>query len=201
MNPSGCADFYPDLLRRILDLSSNVAYKTFVVAITGPDCAGKSTATRWLLDNLSEQNIKCSALAADSYIRPREQRTGLPNEAEDYYRNGFNFDHLLRDLNTLKRQIDADLPDQNHIIIVEGVFLLKSDISQYWDAAFWLDISDDQILERGTRRDADFFGSREKAAEIYESQIIPAQHLHRTLDNPESKADRVYIGRRARLND
>lgn len=72
------------------------------------------------------------------------------------------------------------------------MFLLKSDLRHNWDASFWVDISEDEIVERGAQRDAEFFGSKQKAQQVYLNRIIPAQRIHQQLDDPEASASVVY---------
>lgn len=133
-------------------------------------------------------------MEADSYLIPREQRTGLPTQGDDYYQRGFDFDRLLKNLSNQKQTLATNQEKTSHsgIIIVEGVFLLKTAFTPIWDASIWLEISDEEILKRGSTRDAGYFGSIEKAKEIYETRIIPAQALHRTLDLPTKSATNVY---------
>jgi uridine kinase len=182
----------PRILSQVLSLSSESSASTFVVAITGPDCAGKSTAAKRLSKDLKARGYEVSILEVDSYIRPRRKRSGLPNEAENYYREGFDFDELLLDLETLKSQSNRASSHDKQIIIVEGVFLLKSDLKSNWDTSVWLEIPENEIVERGSHRDAEFFGSEQKAREIYLDRIIPAQRIHRQLDKPENNATVTY---------
>jgi uridine kinase len=177
----------------VLDLTRSRPHEVTTLAITGPDCAGKSTLAQWLKNELIERGYWASLIKADSYIRLRESRTGLPTEADDYYLNGFDLEQLLQDVGAIKKTFQSgEQSSTPKIILVEGVFLLKTEIAPNWDASIWLEITDDEILERGTNRDAEFFGSEEKARSVYETRIIPAQHIHRTRDLPKDAATSVH---------
>lgn len=177
----------------VLDLTSSRPHEVTTLAITGPDCAGKSTLAQWLKNELIERGYWASIIKVDSYIRPRESRTGLPTEADDYYLNGFDMEQLLQDVGAVKKTFQSgEQSSTPKIILVEGVFLLKTEIAANWDASIWLEITVDDILERGTNRDTEFFGSEEKARSVYETRIIPAQHIHRTRDLPMDAATSVH---------
>ena len=193
MKPPSQPDYYHEILKLTLELSSKRPSDAFTLAITGSDCAGKSAATKWLKQQLIKLGHSVATIEVDSYLRPRRLRTGRPTEAEDYYLRGFDFDQLLQDFEKLKQSLMSKQSSTIHqIIIVEGVFLLKAELRPNWDASFWLDISNKRILKRGTARDADYFGSREKARAVYETRIIPAQHIHHTRDLPLKTATSIY---------
>jgi len=185
--------FYSTSLDLILDLANGRPNTVTTVAITGPDCAGKSSLARWVKDELIKRDSWASVLEVDSYNRPRESRTGLPTEADDYYSNGYDLEQLLLDVDAVKNIFEnSEQTSAPKIILVEGVFLLKTDIASSWDASIWLEITDDELLERGSSRDAEFFGSKEKARAVYETRIVPAQHIHRTRDLPLEAATSVF---------
>jgi hypothetical protein len=180
-----------DTLERVLDSLARSPKKGFTVAITGPNCAGKTTAAKWLTDNLERRRIASTMFSVDSYLRHRRLRTGLPGEGEDYYQRGFDVDRLPGGVAALKLQLAGEPSERDHII-VEGVFLLRDQMSGDWDISFWLDIDDEEMLEQGVRRGVGYFGSEECASLVYRSRMIPAQQLHRRRVNPETRASVIY---------
>lgn len=121
--------FYASALDMILEIVEKRTAVVTTLAITGPDCAGKSTLSKWLRDELLERNYSVSTIEVDSYIRPRESRTGLPTEAEYYYLNDFDLEQLIRDLERTKNDILAlENSSKSNINFVEGVFLLKTEL-------------------------------------------------------------------------
>lgn len=166
-------------------------HQLLVVAVSGPDCAGKSTLTKRLCVQLKMSGALVVVVSADDYLVPRAERGGDPSEAWSYYDRGFEYSQIR---SRIKREATTLLETRSHsskIILAEGVFLLRRSMLDMWDYAIWMDIQDDTLLKRAIRRDKGVFGSEEAVQEVYLQRCIPAQRLHLAIDQPRNQADLI----------
>jgi uridine kinase len=84
----------------------------------------------------------------------------------------------------------------NAVVIVDGVFLLRRDLRQYWDYSIWLQIDWDTMIERATKRDVAWVGSAEEVAERYREFWIPTHRFYETGDDPRGFATIIVDNQR-----
>ena len=80
---------------------------------------------------------------------------------------------------------------KNSILIMEGVFLFRSELVNYWDLKIFIDIDFKIALERALKRNTErtFIGNKNKIQEKYEKRYIPAQQIYFENINPKEKAN------------
>ena len=156
------------------------------VGISGIDCAGKSTLAIEVIAEVHRGGLRTSCVSVDDFIIPPDQRLEVGEPATDYFENTFDLDGFLN-----KVKSDAVTSDVQ-VVVGEGVFLLRREIADVWDVKVWLQMSPEQAIERGTRRDAGFFGGPEIARAQYLTRFMPAQRHHLERDRPAETADYVF---------
>jgi uridine kinase len=183
--------------------------RTTIVGISGIDCAGKSTLTRRLADELRSAGEDVVVIGGDGFNRPRSERSPRPAKDPDY---GFAYDQLIRELLEPARtggRVEARLrvkdwerdawAEQDYavepgaIVLVEGVFLFRPEVVPVLDLKVWLEISFDDALARALERDADAMGGEPGVRERYATRYFPGQRAHLERDRPHEQAD-VVLG-------
>jgi uridine kinase len=181
-----------------------------LVAIDGPDCAGKSTLADALADALAPR-LPGDALRAsiDDFHHPREyrQRRG-PLSPDGYYRDSFDYPLLARLLlepfrsgarEVVPRAFDpvseTRLPPEpvavqdEAVLVFDGVFLLRPELRDHWDLSIYLDVAPEVTLARARERDRALFGSLAEVEIRYLERYIPGQALYRVDADPRAVAD------------
>jgi len=183
----------------------------FVVAVTGPDAAGKTTWAEALAERLQESSTPTVVVHLDDFHHPSEIRGGgnLP-PPEAYYRQGFDWqrlrDQVLGPISSGARRLEWDVFDLERdtvtrleqrdldgptIVILEGVFLLRPEVSDAIDYSLVLECDDSTVLERASRRDEYLFGSEEQIRERYLAKYLPGQRIYEALCAPSARANSV----------
>lgn len=177
------------------------------VAVDGPDAAGKSTLAATLARSLDRDVV---AVSIDAFHQPPEtrQRRG-PLSPAGYYEDSFDYvavrSILLDPLGPGgDRRYRAAVYDhrtsttchapvqqaaETAILLVDGVFLLRPELRQYWDLSIYLHISPDETLRRALTRDVELFGG--SIHERYIRRYLPGQALYRAVADPLAHADVV----------
>jgi uridine kinase len=126
-----------------------------LVAIDGPDAAGKTTFANEVAANLSAPVFRASI---DDFHRPRAHRLARgPLSPEGYYEDAFDvqaareelllpFRHgapVIRDkVHDLRSDSRVDRPSVSvrdaKVLVVDGVFLLRPELRELWDIAVYL---------------------------------------------------------------
>ncbi|WP_457025938.1 hypothetical protein [Geodermatophilus sp. SYSU D01119] len=175
-----------------------------LVAIDGPDAAGKTTLADRLAERLPVPALRASV---DGFAHPasvRRRRGSL--SAEGYYRDstdtGALTDRLLapfaggaatvdaavRDARTDEpRRMTAAVP-ADCVLVVDGVFLLRPELCRWWTLALYLHVSEEVTLARALRRDVALFGSTEAVGQRYRTRYLPGQALYRAEARPAGSA-------------
>jgi uridine kinase len=76
------------------------------------------------------------------------------------------------------------------VILLEGIYLLKRDIQNYYDLSFWIDCSFETALERAIFRAQEGLPP-EETVHAYRSIYFPAQEIHFARDNPQGAATAI----------
>ena len=192
------------LLARILETRERLG-RTTIVAISGIDCAGKSTFAAQLAAGLRERGKDVVVIDGDDFNRPRNERLPYPAEDSDY---GFAYGQLADELLVparenirvatrlrvkdwaadVWRQCDF-VVEPGAIVLVEGVFLFTPPLRRLFDLAVWLEIPFGDALKRALRRDAVAMGGPSGVRHRYETRYFPAQRLHLERDLPQESAN------------
>ncbi|GAB2564292.1 uridine kinase [Gracilibacillus alcaliphilus] len=86
------------------------------------------------------------------------------------------------------------MPEQWHhvgdrdIAIIDGIFLLHSELAGYWDYVIWLDIDNETMVKRALQRDVAWVGSTQAVEERYRRFWIPAHERYEQLTLAPSRA-------------
>ena len=179
------------------------------VGVDGLDTAGKTTFGDELATLLRRTGRQVIRASVDGFHNPRPihyQRGKL--SPEGYYLDTFNveaFRQLLLEpfgqggtrlyvtTNYDLAREEAITPileraDETSILIVDGVFLHRPELRDYWDVSVYLRISPDTALQRAIKRDVVVFGSIEVVRERYTQRYLPAQQTYVERCQPEQLA-------------
>lgn len=128
------------------------------------------------------------------------------NPAEHFYLHAIRFDEMfadlifpLRDHRSIRLEMDyaeetatsyrkqlCEFTDID-ILLLEGIYLLKRSIQQYYDLSFWIDCSFETALERAIARAQESLPP-EATINAYRTIYFPAQEIHFARDNPKAAA-------------
>jgi len=180
-------------------------------AISGKDASGKTVMADLLSEYLKNKtNRQIIRISADDFMNQRSiRRTITASEGESCYKYTFDFDSLKKYVleplqpdgsyihktkvfdQPTDRQILSDDNKANNdaIVILDGVFLFKSDLVGYWDLKILLETDNDILIERGALRDTVRIGSYEEARKKYLDRYIASQTIYYDQENPTKSAD------------
>jgi uridine kinase len=180
-----------------------------LVAISGIDGSGKSTLATQLAQRLNKNGINSVLITLDAWHNPPEKRFGKEDPGGHFYRNAFRFNELfdlvvnpLRLNRALQVTVELTrLPENDSylhrydfgdvdVILLEGIFLLKRELRESYDLAFWVECSFEEALRRAVLRNQEGL-SEEQIIEDYKRIYFPAQRIHLEWDNPKSNVDGV----------
>jgi uridine kinase len=168
-----------------------------LIAVDGPDAAGKSTLADAVASALPGAALRASV---DGFLNParvRRQRGEL--SAEGYYRDSFDYTALVQDLldpfasgaGRVRPALDASVVNVPPTagLVVDGVFLLRPKLRDWWTLTVYLRVPPAVTLERALVRDAELMGGAEEVRRRYEARYLPGQELYRGFVNPEAHTD------------
>jgi len=182
------------------------------VAIDGVDAAGKTTLADELGKGLAAGGGKIIRASIDGFHNPRAVRYRRGRMSpEGYYRDSFNnqavIDNLLAPLGPggtrrcktavfdfrTDRAVAGDLTvaTEDSILIMEGVFLLRPELNDFWDLKIFIDADFSSTLPRAVKRDRDYLGGEAAVIDAYKCRYIPGQEIYFKEADPKSAADIV----------
>lgn len=197
----------------IFDIAQDLEHldmdKVILVAIDGIDASGKSVFAKALSEAIKNRPV--IRLEMDHFHQPKAFRTRRGNlSPEGYYYDSFDYDFIIREIlepikagcKTIPTQLfdyktESSLLEKrvtlNHdtVIIFDGVFMLRDQLKDYWDYTIFLDISFDEALKRGLRRDIHHFKDQQQLVERYNKRYLPGQSLYLSEAKPKANADLV----------
>jgi uridine kinase len=197
-------------LEKLAGLIQPHEYRTTLVAIDGPDAAGKTTLADELARLLERRAVHVVRASIDGFHRPRAERLARgPESPEGYYRDSFDYPALwaalldpLRPGGNLKfrrRVFDyrTDSPvsapletaDKETVLLFDGVFLLRPELASVWDFTVFIDVPFEETMRRAAQRDAALFGSAEETMRRYSARYVPGQELYFREARPKERAD------------
>ena len=182
---------------------------TLIVGIDGLGGAGKSTVSKETSKKLETDNYKVTVLHIDDFIQPRAVRYNddYP-EWECYYVLQWRYDYLHRLIAPLRKGMafdgDIELYDKNNdtyypspttipvgsIVIIEGVFLQRKELSDIFDYMIYIDIPESTRLERVLEKDG-YIGDSEQIKAKYNNRYFPAERHYWVSCAPRDNADYV----------
>lgn len=180
---------YNEILQKVKsEILAAKRQERLIIAIDGPDCSGKTTLSRHLCREIMKANT-IQVVHFDDYANTFQYRTRRGEfSVEGFWADYFDEQALINSVllpNTIQRQ---NAPDY---LIIEGLFLLKPSIIEFFDYCIRLEIPADLLLSRALNRDTGIIGNREWVHTHYTSQCIPAQKVYIDSCNPLNHAHLV----------
>jgi uridine kinase len=150
------------------------------IAIDGPDAAGKTTLADEVEKLLGEPVVRISG---DAFLRPQRERYRRGRESpEGYYED--SFDHAA---------LRASIAAATGLVIVDGVFLFRPELDDLWSFRLFVQISEEESLRRGARRDRALHPSHAAAEHLYRVRYLPAQRMYEARVRARDRADIVLV--------
>jgi uridine kinase len=199
-------NIFPMIAEQILRLNGRA-----VVGVDGKDGSGKTlfatNLTKYLRAHTEREIIHVSL---DDFFNPRKIREQNPNEPQGNYDDTFDYKVIRERLlspfkvsgNYITKSFDceSDLPvsmreqasEADAIMVIDGLFLQKPELSDFWNLTILLQIDDDVAIDRGSRRDTERGeGDIEAVRRKYINRYIPSQKIYYTERQPQLRADIV----------
>jgi len=184
--------------------------KTILVGIDGLGGSGKSTISEVIKNLLIKEEINTVLLHIDDFIHPRTVRYNNNfEEWECYSYLQWRYDYLIKEVikpikkgrsvsgeieiydkendNYIMQRIDVPL---GSVVIIEGVFLQRKELSGLFDYVVYIDVSEQERLERVIKRDK-YIGDESEIKQKYENRYFPAERNYINTYSPHDKADIV----------
>lgn len=199
-------------MEKLLDkiIEKHTLQKTLIIGIDGLGGSGKTTIANSLKQELSNKNYNSVILHIDDFIHPRNIRY---DEAKEewycYYYIQWRYDYLIKEiLMPIKEGIEIDkqieLYDKDNdiyileqikiprgsILLLEGIFLQRKEIREYFDYIVYLDTPKRTRLNRVINRDK-YIGNLEDINLKYERRYFPAEDKYIEEYHPMDNADFV----------
>ncbi|MBA7638310.1 Phosphoglycolate phosphatase [subsurface metagenome] len=196
-----------DLANYILELRERKKKGALMVGISGIDNSGKTTICMSLSESLRRDDQQVSTIHIDDFHNPQKIRHQDPQHpCISFYQHGFDYSALeerilkpLReegtltttwtgiDISTDERTLrrDYNIPPDG-IALVEGVFIFRQALRDYFDLRIFVDISPETSLERVRTRHR-LEGKREEMElkERYDNRYLPGQDIYLNDDKPK----------------
>ena len=169
----------------------------FLVGIDGSTGAGKTTFTIKLQEELCKLNYNTVILHIDEFIYNKNIRYN--NEYDEwycFYQLQWRYEYLIKELlDPITRNIDIikdiEIYDRESdtynlinfeikkrtIILLEGVFLQKKEITSFFDYIVFLDLAREERLKRVLKRDS-YIGNLKEIKQKYNNRYFPAEDVY-----------------------
>ncbi|WP_218828776.1 hypothetical protein [Rhodococcus sp. 06-235-1A] len=201
-----------DMVRDVLARNSAHPLR---VAIDGVTASGKSTCARWLVNAIAAKGRPAVHVTMDGFHHRRAHRYRQGRaSALGYYRDAYDFDalreHVLIPLGpngsgAIRRRVidlasDEPVDDPleavpaDAVVVVDGTFLHRPPLPDYWDYTVFVDTPMDVARARGTARDADALGGEVAAGMAFDQRYHAACRIYLDEVDPRERATRVLPG-------
>ncbi|HVD16662.1 MAG TPA: uridine kinase [Actinomycetota bacterium] len=201
------------LLERLADLVTTGQQAHPVrVAVDGVDAAGKTSLADELVGPLTDRGRSVIRGSVDGFHRPRADRYRRGElSAEGYYHDAFDYPALRANLldplgpggtgryRTATFDFRTDQPRAepfqraaaDAVLVFDGVFLLRPELSDAWDLRIFLDVPFQETIRRALARDRALYGSTQAVEERYHHRYLPGQRHYLATVQPQRIADVV----------
>ncbi len=190
-------------------LDATQSVRPLRVAVDGRTACGKSTFARALSAGLALRGRNVLHTTIDGFHNPKAVRYARGRlSAEGYYLDARDLAAIRRELldplgpggNRLVRtatfDLDADAPmasdtipvPSDTILIVDGTFLARPELSDGWDIHIFLHTRRETARARGLTRDRLADGASGQIETVYDQRYLPAFELYLAEANPEARA-------------
>jgi uridine kinase len=189
------ADALPDLDRPLL------------VVVDGGDGAGKSWFADELAELLRERRRVAVRASMDDFHHPRAHRHEHGRTGETVWSRSFDYRALRRELldpwgagagasyrcrhHDLATDAFVDDPaatvPEHGVLVVDGVFAQREELSGCWDVVVWLEVPDEERVRRMAARG----GFAADVNDLDQQRYLDAQAIYRAAADPVGSADIV----------
>jgi uridine kinase len=185
--------------------------RSLLVAVSGIDGSGKGWVSARLCAALESRGLRTAVLHADEWLSLPDTRFCLSDPARHFYRHAFRFDEMFEKLvlplkESRSVRVEADVTEETatafrrhtyvfddlDVVLLEGIFLLKRELTGLYDRALWIDCSFETALTRALSRSQEGLPPSETGS-AYRTIYFPAQELHFERDAPREAADEVLV--------
>jgi uridine kinase len=208
------AELVGQLARILAGRADRVPDHVLRVAVTGITASGKSTLAVALTEGLTDLGRACFRLPVDGFHNPRAIRYRRGREsAEGYYRDAYDYallvSRVLRPLGpggtrsyvTQALDLATDAPvdaeptvaPAGGIAILDGSFLLRPEIREWFDYRIFVQTSFEVAEERGVARDQESLGGLVEARRLYRQRYHEAQRIYLREAEPLKYADALVV--------
>ena len=162
--------FLPELANAVL--ARKATNRPLLVAIDGPAAAGKTSLMRRLSQHLDQRGVPTQWVSVDDFIFKKRQRYAAGVGGEAFLHSYCDYERLRTDVlepikNNGRLKASLTLLDENTdeysivrdydvtestVVLCEGVFLMREELSHLFDFVIYLDISPYMSLARGVIR-------------------------------------------------
>lgn len=156
------------------------------LGISGIDCSGKTTLAKALFERVVAEGLNTKLMMVDDFFIPEADRLPASEPHIEWFEHTIDYPGFTEQIRSCGRETDIQL------VIGEGVFLFRRELVDLWDQKAWMEMSIERSLTCGMERDAELFGSAQKAKAEYVRRFIPAYEHHVKRDKPSEKADFVF---------
>lgn len=201
------------LSERILEIDTQ---RPLLIGINGVDGSGKTHFSKELENYLSANtNRQIINASIDDFHNPKEIRYQKgENSPGGYYYDSFDLESFKKFLFTpildgnskIKTKIfdhksnnkvnePFTIIDKDAIVIVEGVFLFRKELVDYFDLKIFIDVDFKYTVARAIERDKkkkETLAEKEQVNEKYLKRYIPGQKLYLEDVKPIELADIVF---------
>jgi uridine kinase len=199
------AELLQSLAHKIVSLRPSPVLK---IAIDGVDGAGKTTFAKLLAPYIEKLGRPVIRASADGFHNPKEIRYRLGrNSPEGFFRDSYNYEVMKEVLldplsgggdgifRSAVFDVDLDLPvtlreekaPPDAILLLDGIFLHRPELCQYWAYSIFLDVPFEVSIPRGAQRGS---GSADINA-ASNVRYIHGQKLYFEECRPKTKASVV----------
>jgi uridine kinase len=201
-----------ELLERLAELlSTRRPSHPLRVAVDGPDAAGKTMLADELATLVQASRPVIRAGVDDFHNRSAVRRQRGELSPDGYLADSFDVAALQAGLlsplgpggdrryRVASFDYRADRPvavpvrsaPADAVLLLDGVFLLRSELRACWDLSIFLTVTPEEVLRRASVRDLELFGGATAVRERYLRRYLPAQQLYADRDRPRDVADIV----------
>jgi len=185
--------------------------KPILVGFDGVDTSGKTTLADNVYKILKLQNENVIRISIDKFHNTKEIRLAKGDlSPEGFFEDSFNIDKIKElVLDPIKNNETAIITgifdyrneseinqnkiiiEPNLIVLFDGIFLNRNELTKYWDISIFLDVSFETVIKRALIRDVNYFGSEEEVIKRYKKRYIPGEEIYLSDCKPKERASFV----------
>jgi uridine kinase len=185
--------------------------KSKFIAIDGIDASGKTYFANQLKSEFEKQ-ASVLLISLDDFHAPKEERYKLGKDSPiGFYNDSYQYSRFIDltikpilnyetrivskifNLENDKEQIEYSAINENTIVIIEGIFLHRKELREFWDYSVFLDVDFEESYQRNLNRSLIFNPNlnQNKYKKRWKNRYCDGQKLYFELENPKSNANLI----------